>query len=79
MPLHIEPEIWIHIPFQDVPGKSQSVARMATIPHGNSVLLEGTAVEINPLPGGTFDPDAIAAVNTSRPSPWVERFRRQEH
>jgi hypothetical protein len=63
--LHIEPGIWIHIPSQDVPGKNQSVARMGTIPHGNSVLLQGTAIEINPLPGGTFDPDAISAVNTS--------------
>jgi hypothetical protein len=63
--LHIEPGIWIHNPSRDVPGKSQSVARMATIPHGNSVLAEGIAVEVNPLPGGTFDPDAISAVNTS--------------
>ena len=62
--LHIEPGIWIHNPSRDVPGKSQSVARMATIPHGNSVLAEGIAVEVNPVPGGTFDPDTISAVNT---------------
>jgi hypothetical protein len=62
--LHIEPGIWVHVPSQDTPGK-QSVARMGTIPHGNSLLAQGTAIELNPLPGGTFDPDAISAVNTS--------------
>ncbi|MGO8848005.1 MAG: hypothetical protein ACLQFI_22320, partial [Methylocella sp.] len=33
--LHIEPGIWVHIPSQD-DGATQSVARMGTIPHGNS-------------------------------------------
>src|SRR5450755_1141985 len=33
--LHIEPGIWVHIPSQDLDGgKTQSVARMANIPHG---------------------------------------------
>jgi hypothetical protein len=62
--LHIEPGIWIHVPSQDV-GTTQSVVRMGTIPHGNSLLAQGTAIEVNPVPGGTFDIDAISAVNTS--------------
>ena len=62
--LHIEPGIWVHIPSQDV-GKTQSVARMGTIPHGNSLLAQGVAIEVNPVPGGTFDIDTISAVNTS--------------
>ncbi len=67
--LHIEPGIWVHVPSQDTnppdANKTQSVARMGTIPHGNSLLAQGVAIELNPLPGGTFDPDAISAVNTS--------------
>src|ERR1700733_14906869 len=40
--LHIEPGIWVHIPSQDTDGgKTQSVARMANIPHGNSLLAQG--------------------------------------
>jgi len=62
--LHIEPGIWVHIPSQDV-GENQSVARMGTIPHGNSLLAEGTAIKLDPFTGNPFDPDAVAAANTS--------------
>jgi hypothetical protein len=56
--LHIEPGIWIHVPSQDesvgVPpiGPKQSVARMGNIPHGTSILLEGSAFTAPP-----FTPD----------------------
>jgi hypothetical protein len=64
--LHIEPGIWIHIPSQDTDdGKTQSVARMGTIPHGNSLLAQGTAIELDPFTGNPFDPDARSAVNTA--------------
>jgi hypothetical protein len=62
--LHIEPGIWIHIPSQDV-GGNQSVARMATIPHGNSLLAQGTAIKLDPFNGNPFNPDAVSAANTS--------------
>ena len=46
--LHIEPGIWVtqpatDFPPQSVPKPAQLVARMGTIPHGNSVLAEGIA------------------------------------
>jgi hypothetical protein len=46
--LHIEPGIWVtqpntSFPPETVPAPAQLVARMATIPHGNSVLAEGLA------------------------------------
>jgi hypothetical protein len=64
--LHIEPGIWIHIPSQDTNnGTVQSVARMGTIPHGNSLLAQGTAIRLNPFQGNPFDPDVLSAVNTS--------------
>jgi hypothetical protein len=62
--LHIEPGIWIHIPSQDV-GGIQSVARMGNIPHGNSLLAQGTAINLDPFTGNPFDPDARSAVNTA--------------
>lgn len=52
--LHIEPGIWVTIPKTDAPPLTASVARMATIPHGNALLAEGTAISVNPVPGGTF-------------------------
>src|SRR3984957_20664375 len=62
--LHIEPGIWIHLPSQDV-GTTQSVARMANIPHGNSLLAQGTAIKLDPFTGNPFDPNAVSAVNTT--------------
>jgi hypothetical protein len=64
--LHIEPGIWVHIPSQDQNnGATQSVARMGTIPHGNSLLAQGTAIKLDPFAGNPFDPDKLGAVNTA--------------
>jgi hypothetical protein len=64
--LHIEPGIWIHIPSQDEDnGATQSVARMGNIPHGNSLLAQGTAIKLDPFTGNPFNPDAVSAVNTA--------------
>jgi hypothetical protein len=56
--LHLEPGIWINVPATTKPPESQSVARMATIPHGNALLAQGTAVKVN---GGIT---AFDSVNT---------------
>ena len=70
--LHIEPGIWIHVPSQDN-GCVQSVARMGTIPHGNSLLAQGSAIKLDPFNGNPFDPDKVAAVNTA-PFPVEDAF-----
>jgi hypothetical protein len=59
--LHIEPGIWVRTP--DDPGSPgpQNVTRMATIPHGNALLAEGTAIQVSPA-GGTFN---FEPVNTA--------------
>ncbi|HYB00374.1 MAG TPA: hypothetical protein VED37_09170, partial [Ktedonobacteraceae bacterium] len=46
--LHIEPGIWVtqpntQYPDETAPQGSQIIARMASIPHGNSVLAQGSA------------------------------------
>ncbi|MFZ0731744.1 MAG: heme-binding protein [Candidatus Sulfotelmatobacter sp.] len=53
--LHIEPGIWITqpattFPPESVPKPQQLVARMGTIPHGNSILAEGIAAPFNGNP-----------------------------
>jgi hypothetical protein len=52
--LHIEPGIWVTVPKTDAPPETASVARMASIPHGNALLAQGTAIQVSSLPGGTF-------------------------
>ena len=65
--LHIEPGIWITQPATAVPAEAppvggQIIARMANIPHGNSLLAQGSAINVPSLPGGTFK---FTPVNTA--------------
>ncbi len=65
--LHIEPGIWVlqpqtSAPQEEPPPGGEIVARMATIPHGNAVLVKGSAIEVPSLTNGSF---AIPPVNTS--------------
>jgi hypothetical protein len=59
--LHIEPGIWVTVPDPNLPAGQQNVVRMASIPHGNALLAQGTAIKVNPA-NGTFP---IAPVNTA--------------
>lgn len=62
--LHIEPGMWVHVPSQDT-ATTQSVFRLGTIPHGNSLLAAGNATLLDPFPGNPFDPDKLSAANTA--------------
>ena len=68
--LHIEPGLWVSIPATTDPKEVATVARLASIPHGTTILAQGTAstsanapaipaVSIKPFtigsPGGTID------------------------
>ncbi|MGB8583745.1 MAG: heme-binding protein [Candidatus Sulfotelmatobacter sp.] len=59
--LHIEPGIWITVPDPKLPAGQQNVVRMASIPHGNALLAQGTAIQVTPA-NGTFP---ITPVNTA--------------
>lgn len=61
--LHIEPGIWATVPKTSNPAESATVVRMASIPHGTTILAQGTAfavpgppiirpVDITPFPVG---------------------------
>src|ERR1700678_357101 len=89
--LHIEPGIWVNIPQTTAPAEAPSVARMATIPHGNAVLAEGGAISVNPVGSGTaLGTFQIKPVNTppfpqggnkpaGRNAGWLPRIRPFEH
>lgn len=47
--IHIEPGIWIRIPATTNPQDPETVARLANIPHGTSLVSQGTAT-VAPLP-----------------------------
>jgi hypothetical protein len=61
--LHVEPGVWLNIPATTNPAESASVARLASIPHGTTILAQGISskatgaptispVNINPFPIG---------------------------
>jgi hypothetical protein len=65
--IHIEPGIWISIPSTTNPQDSETVARMANIPHGTSLLAQGTALPvINHAPN--FPPVSITPFTIGIPT-----------
>lgn len=44
--LHIEPGMWLNVPATTEPKAKASIARMATIPHGNSVCTVGFSEDV---------------------------------
>ena len=68
--LHLEPGVWLNIPATTNPAVSATVARLASIPHGVTVLLQGLSsgasgppsipsIDLNPFPIG--NPAAASA------------------
>lgn len=62
--LHIEPGLWLTIPATTAPKAGPSIARLATIPHGNSACTVGSAEDVVPdglpvIPSANTVPFAI--------------------
>ena len=53
--LHVEPGLWVAIPHTTDPNVVPTVARLASIPHGTTILIQGTA---KTAAGGPSIPDA---------------------
>jgi hypothetical protein len=62
--LHIEPGIWAHVPKTTNPAEPVTVVRMASIPHGTTVLAQGVSTKIvgtPKIPRGSIKPFGIGA------------------
>lgn len=44
--IHIEPGIWLNVPATTSPAAPASIVRQSTIPHGDSLLAQGTAFSV---------------------------------
>lgn len=70
--IHIEPGIWISVPATANPLDPPTVARLANIPHGTSIVAQGTAAPSNgtpPFAPASIIPFTIAPPNTPVPFP----------
>jgi hypothetical protein len=48
--IHLEPGLWIVVPATTTPQETVTVARMASIPHGTTIVAQGTARSFNGPP-----------------------------
>ena len=70
--IHIEPGIWVRIPNTTNPQDPETVARLANIPHGTSLVSQGSATVSNAapvFPAVSVTPFTIAPPNTPIPFP----------
>ena len=70
-PIHFEPGLWIHVPATTIPQLGETVARMASIPHGTTIEAQGLVqaaqngppqidpLDITPFKIGTNPPQKI--------------------
>ncbi|KAA2263835.1 hypothetical protein F0L68_09200 [Solihabitans fulvus] len=63
--LHLEPGMWLNLPATTDPVADASVARLATIPHGDALLAQGTSFTV---PGGPqIDAVSSTPINSTGP------------
>jgi hypothetical protein len=67
---HFEPGMWITVPKTSDPNEPRTVARLASIPHGTTILLQGTAQTSN---GGPTIPNVgIKPFTLGQPSQTID-------
>jgi hypothetical protein len=73
--LHLEPGLWITIPATTDPAVSASIARLASIPHGTTILAQGVSSEADgppTIPPANLNPFPVNATPPG-PSPFPEQ------
>jgi len=68
--IHVEPGIWIHVPSTNVPAEGETVARMASIPHGTTIEAQGTFVTVAGPP--IINPVDITPFLTANPATKIK-------
>ena len=70
--LHIEPGIWAHVPPTSNPHEPATVVRMASIPHGTTILAQGTSKSLNS--GPDIHGNNILTFGIGGPAPHNSQF-----
>jgi hypothetical protein len=70
--LHFEPGVWLNVPATTSPTESATVARLASIPHGVTVLLQGLSSQASggpTIPAINLNPFSIGNPTSASPFP----------
>ena len=68
--LHFEPGLWLNIPVTTAPKEVATIARLASIPHGTTILAQGTAKTTSgapSIPKVSITPFSIGSPNQTIP------------
>ena len=68
--LHFEPGLWLTVPATTAPREGSTVARLASIPHGTTILAQGTAKTTSgppAIPDVSITPFSIGSPNQTIP------------
>ncbi|HLJ89439.1 MAG TPA: heme-binding protein [Candidatus Angelobacter sp.] len=68
--IHFEPGMWIHVPATTVPQLGETVARMASIPHGTTIEAQGNFFTVNG--GPKIDPVDITPFKIGNPAQKIK-------
>jgi hypothetical protein len=68
--LHIEPGLWVAAPATSAPKESPTVARLASIPHGTTIVAQGTAKTAAGAP--TIPDNSIKPFSIGSPSATID-------
>lgn len=74
--LHIEPGIWVNVPATTDPKEPRTVVRMASIPHGTTILAQGTFLTVPK--GPVIADNNIIPFPIGTPSPPNSDFKTAE-
>lgn len=66
--LHVERGMWINVPPTTQPDQPQTVARLGTIPHGDSILAQGSAIKVKNTPPQIPAVSPIPFFNDGKPA-----------
>jgi hypothetical protein len=68
--LHIEPGLWVAVPATTAPKEPPMVARLASIPHGTTIVAQGTAKTASGAP--TIPDDSIKPFTIGNPKSTID-------
>ena len=70
--LHIEPGIWAHVPKTSNPAEPVTVVRMASIPHGTTIVAQGISAGADETVGPTIPAVSIKPFSIGAPTATID-------
>jgi hypothetical protein len=77
--IHLEPGVWLNVPPTTEPSQPETVVRLATIPHGTAVMIQGTSLSLNGPPDIGFANTVPFPTGSPEPGPGTQNSFPEYH